>query len=130
MAKYGRAAETAARFLVTRQESEPRAAWQRAVSEVFPDSATARDKGCPRDSFLSLCESGAIKQVPSGVYTRSVKNKTYMHRALSALRADPNLLLHDKQLWLIATGGADTAPNYQIDVLTTLWRAGLIKNPL
>ena len=127
--KYGRAAKIAAQLLFARAEIAPRVAWTRAVAEIFPESASSQNKGCPRDSFLSLCEFGAIKNVPGGAYTRSVKNKSYMRRALRALLAEPSLLHDESQLWQIATCNADTVANCQIEVLTTLWQEGLVLNP-
>jgi len=127
MSKYGEAAEIAARRLISRQEIDPGCAWTFAVETVFPESASARAKSCPRVSFLSLCEFGAIEHVKPGTYTRSVKNKGYVQRALEALREEPLLILDERQLWQKATGGSGTTDNSQMDVLACLWRAGLVR---
>jgi hypothetical protein len=126
MGKYGDAAEIAAALLAQQKTLEPRAAWTQAVEQVFPASASSRAKGCPRDSFLGLCELGAVKGVAPGPYTRSVKNKTYVTRALGALRRDPGLAEDLNHLWRVATAGADTRANRQMDVVATLWRKGLL----
>jgi hypothetical protein len=94
---------------------------------VFPDKPAARVKGCPKDSFLSLCEIGVVHHVSPGAYTESEKNKRYIIAALAALRADPELAHNRRRLWQIATEGADVRPNGQLDVITTLWRRGLIR---
>ena len=128
MAKYGKAAEIAARLLANQHEVEPRSAWTRAVSQVFPDSPSSRDKGCPKDSFLALCTAGVVNGVPTGHYTRSVKNSSYMQRALAAIRLNPALLQDPARLWQLATDDAGIKANCQIEVLTTLWNAGLIRD--
>lgn len=128
MAKYGKAAEIAARLLANQHEVDPRYAWKRAVAQVFPDSPSSRDKGCPRDSFLALCAAGAVKAVPTGSYTRSVKNRGYMERALAAVRTNSGLLQDQEQLWQLATADSGIRPNCQIEVLATLWDAGLIRD--
>lgn len=127
--KYGQAAKVAAQLLLAREEIAPRAAWTRAVAKIFQDSLSSRNKGCPRSSFLALCEFGAIKNVPKGAYTSSVENKRYMDRALRALFADPSLLHNEKRLWQITTNNSGIVPNGQIEVLTTLWQEGLVLNP-
>jgi hypothetical protein len=50
---------------------QPRAAWDRAIQTVFPDSTSLQDKACPRDAYLGLCENGLVVGVPPGMYTRS-----------------------------------------------------------
>lgn len=130
MGKYGKAAELAAQLLSRSEFAEPKVAWKAAVARVFPDSLSSQAKGCPRDSFLGLCGMGVIEGVPPGTYTRSLKNKRYVARALTALRSDPSLADAEDRLWQIATEGMKKVPNHQIDVLTSLWRKGFIRNGL
>jgi hypothetical protein len=129
MGKYGDAAVLAAGMLAHDEHLSPREAWMRAVAQLFPHSPSSQRKGCPRDAFLGLCEMGAIVGVKPGAYTQSVKNKGYVARALPALRADPALASDEKRLWTLATSGADTRPNGQMDVLVTLWRRQMITTP-
>lgn len=126
--KYGQTAIVAARYLAAGKYSSPRDAWQQAASEIFPESASAQAKGCPRDAFLSLCELGLIKRVPNGAYTKSVKNKGYIENALSAVDANPRLLQDNKELWRYATNGSGTVHNHQMEVLTALWNAGYLNS--
>jgi hypothetical protein len=127
MGKYGEVAELAVSLMGQDNSLTPREAWREAAARVFPDSRTARAKGCPKDSFLTLCETGSMEHVEAGAYTRSIRNKRYITRALAALRTEPRLADDPKRLWLIATDGAAVTPNHQIDVLTALWRRGLIR---
>lgn len=129
MGKYGRAAESAAELL-SRKAVQPRDAWNTAVARIFPDSPSSRAKGCPRDSFLGLCSIGAIAGVQAGNYTRSVKNMSYVSRALRALRSNPALIENEDRLWEIATNGVKKVPNHQIEVLTALWRTRKIRDGL
>ena len=130
MGKYGKAAELAVEVLAKSKSIAPRTAWNSAVARVFPDSRSSQIKGCPRDSFLGLCGMGVIQGVPPGQYTRSVKNKSYVSRALAALRSNPALSENEDRLWSIATNGAKTVPNHQIEVLVALWRKGRIRSEL
>jgi hypothetical protein len=127
MGKYGQAAEIAAKLLAGRTALSPRAAWVATVTQLFPHSVSSQTKGCPRDSFLAICELGVLRNVAPGTYTRSVKNKGYAIRALTALRRDSALSKDETRLWQIATKGAQKAPNSQMDVVATLFRNGFIR---
>lgn len=127
MGRYGRAAESAAKLLAKQHGLSPRDAWNSAVIAEFGDSKSLQTKGCPRDSFLALCELGVIKSCAQGTYTRSVKNKSYVVRALDALRLNPALASDEAALWRLSTGGAKKTLNGQMDVVTTLFRSGFIE---
>ena len=128
--KYGQAAEIAVRLLISHTETDPRRAWNLAVGKVFPESASGRAKACPRNSFLALCECGAVNHVQAGTYTRSTKNKQYVQRALEALRCEPSLLQDEERLWRIASKSREITANSQVAVLIALWQAGLIEHAL
>ncbi|MCY0149500.1 hypothetical protein OEG84_17750 [Hoeflea sp. G2-23] len=125
--KYGEAATAAAILLSQNQAMPPRLAWESAVRDIFPNSKSSRMKGCPRDAFLALCGNGDIRNVASGSYTRSIKNKGYVERALAAIRSDPNLALNQKALWLVVMNGTKKMENSQMDVLSALYLNGHIK---
>lgn len=124
MGKYGKSAELAANLLISNKISNPIEAWEYAVAEVFPDSESSRAKGCPRSTFLGLCEDGYIIGVEEGSYTRSEKNKSYALKAVSLLNINPEL--NAKSLWRLVIDGADKQHNSQMDVVMTLWNAKLI----
>jgi hypothetical protein len=127
MGKYGEVATIAVSLMAQDGALAPRDAWREGATRVFPDKPAARDKGCPKDSFLALCEIGILEHTERGTYTRSVKNKGYVTRALAALRSEPQLADDPKRLWSIATDGAGVRPNEQMDVLIALWRHGLVR---
>jgi hypothetical protein len=116
----------AAELLAARADLQPPDTWRLVAELVFPLSASSREKGCPRDAFLGLCDVGAIEGVEPGSYTKSVLNKDYAVRALDALRADASLSSDERKLWRIAVNGADRQQNSQMDVLISLWRRGHI----
>jgi hypothetical protein len=124
MGKYGRAAVQAAELLRSGKFREPRAAWDAAVGKIFPDSASAQNKCCPRDAFLSLCELGLVDSVAPGRYTRSVKNKSYVMRAVELLRVNPELSNNENELWRAVLAGERKAPNHQMEVVVTIIRRG------
>jgi hypothetical protein len=127
MGKYGSVAVIAAELLAVRADLQPPEAWRSAAGMAFPNSASSRDKSCPRGAFLGLCEVGAVEGVGRGSYTPSVKNKEYAVKGLTALRSDPSLASDEMELWRIAMDGQDKQHNSQMDVLIALWRCGKIK---
>lgn len=57
------------------------------------------DKGCPKDTFLGLCQCGLIKNVPKGNYTRSKKNLSYALEGVRILKLHPNKFTSSNELW-------------------------------
>lgn len=49
--------------------------WQMAMLEVFPTQESSRKKGCPKSTFLGLCENGYVKGIPAGKYLLRKKVK-------------------------------------------------------
>ena len=119
MGKYGQVAKIATELLISNQVSDPIKAWDVAAAQVFPNSISSRNKNCPKNSFLGLCEDGYIANVTRGSYTRSEKNKNYAIKAMPLLNANP--LLAEKELWKLVINEPDKKHNYQMDVVKTLW---------
>jgi hypothetical protein len=124
--KYGEAAVAAARLVSQGRVKHAPDAWNAAVVQIFPDRLASQRKGCPRGAFLGLCESGLVRGVPSGTYTRSRLNKQYAVAAVQLLRENPMLADDPHQIWRLVVGHAEKVENSQIDVVVTLWRQGLI----
>lgn len=123
MSAYGDAAVHAAR-LCQKQGLDPVAAWTRAVEKYLP-TEEGRKKGCPKSTFLGLCEEGLIKEVPAGHYTSSRLNKGYAVRALQLLNANPALASTSGDLWKAVMAGEPKKPNGQMEVAIALWTAGI-----
>lgn len=129
MGNYGAAAVLAVRMCQTDNLQDPCEAWIQAVNQVFPDSPSSRNKGCPRGAFLGLCEDGCVAGVQGGSFTRSKLNKQYALRAVHLLGEDPSLADDPAGLWKRVQGGVMKTPNGQMEVVTRLWTEGLIRRP-
>lgn len=77
MNKYGQAAVRAVELIETKRANTPREAWEIVTTEFFGAGTPSQCKGCPRNTFLALCETGSKKGIAPGVYTSSKKNKSY-----------------------------------------------------
>lgn len=53
----------------------PMEAWEKVAFVLF-DSESSQEKGCPKNTFLGLCEEGLVKGISKGNYTKSVKIKS------------------------------------------------------
>jgi hypothetical protein len=99
--------------------------WLRSAKEVFPLSKSSQEKGCPKGTFLGLCEEGLVKGIPKGNYTKSVKNKKYALKAIEILKQNTQTTFSPKELWEQLELG-DKRSNSQMDVVLALWENGLI----
>lgn len=123
MSKYGTTAVAAAQ-LCQKQGLDPVAAWTRAVETHLP-TQEGRKKGCPKSTFLGLCEEGLIKNVERGSYTRSRLNKEYALRALQLLNDNPARQWTSGTLWRAVMAGEEKRSNGQMEVVIALWSAGM-----
>lgn len=123
MSRYGDVAVRAV-TIVAEDNVSPKSAWEKAVREFYPSSESSQWKACPRNTFLGLCEDGIIDGVKNGDYCRSKNNKEYALRAVALLTKNPELALDEKELW--SRVGGTTTPNSQMDIVISLWNAGLI----
>lgn len=103
--------------------------WQLFMEHLFPESKSGREKGCPKSTFLGLCEAGYIEGIKPQVYTSSVHNKRYAIAAVKILSANENLNYAPSELWqLVLENETDQSRqyNHQMHVVLALWDAGLI----
>ncbi len=128
MGKYGKSAEIATDLLISNKVNNPVKAWEFAVSKVFPHSESSRNKGCPKSTFLGLCEDGYIMGVEQGNYTRSKKNKDYAIKAVKLLNSNPEL--KEKELWRLVINGTNKQQNSQMDIVITLWNNNRINQKI
>ena len=122
--RYGEAALLAARQAASAGVT-PANLWERAMQKLYPTSAPARQKGCPRGAFLGLCEEGLVKGIPAGHYTGSQDDKSYAVRAVALLIARTQRWSRST-LWQAVTDGAGTEHNSQMDIVLALWNNDLI----
>lgn len=121
--KYGQTAIMAV-TLYANEKKEAKIAWGKASDEVF-ESVSARDKSCPRNAFLGLCEEGLVKDILPNKYTRSIKNKEYALRAVELLKKEPRYKDNINELWVRIVGD-DKKHNSQMDVVIALYNEGLL----
>ena len=127
MNKYRVVALKAVQLCTVQSRLSPKKAWETAANNCFGEGTPAAVKGCPTNSFLGLCEEGLIKGIEPGSYTRSKKNKLYALKAVKILGKSPFLASEPKQLWHQVLRGESKTHNSQMDVVVSLWEAGLIK---
>ena len=104
--------------------TSPKEAWQHAATTTL-SSESSRQKGCPRDAFLGLCQEGLVKGVKRGKYTNSVLNKQYALNAVQVLMENKNKKHTSKELW--QTLNLKKAHNGQMDVVLALWKENYLK---
>jgi hypothetical protein len=130
MGKYGEAAIVATQLIISNRENNPIDAWKIAMAKIYPESESSRKKGCPRNTFLGICEEGFINGIQAGNYTRSRKNKNYAIKALSILSTSNNSTLDAQKLWELVIEGQPKRHNSQMDIVLTLWSNRLINTDL
>lgn len=126
MKKYNKYGLTAIKTLEIYKDAESlRESWFSAVAELF-ESESSQKKGCPRSTFLGLCEEGLIKGISKGEYgSNSTKNKTHAIEAVAFLKENNTEVISTKELWsrLNINGKSH---NSQMDVVLALWYNDLI----
>jgi hypothetical protein len=111
---------------------DPHQAWETVAARVFGKGTFGYRKGCPKETFLGLCEEGRVKGIPQGEqYTKSNANKLYALTALEILKNAPNLKDNKAALWrkvMKQLGmNENKCPNQQMDVVVALWLNGLVQ---
>ena len=108
-----------------KEKGSPKDNWLKEVQKAFFDSKSSQEKGCPKNTFLGLCEEGLVNGIPKGNYTKSIKNKKYAIKAVTVLKQNTQTTFSPKELWDKLELG-DKRSNSQMDVLLALWEHGLI----
>lgn len=120
MNKYGEAAIMAANFLNNNKTTSPQNAWEMATITFYPKGSPAQIKGCPKCTFLGLCEEGYVLGIKKGTYLRkhNCVNKGYAIHALKILKAEPTGEFTPIELWEKVVEGK--RHNNQMDVVLAL----------
>jgi hypothetical protein len=123
--KYGLTAIKALDFYKIEDSNSLKESWLKAAAELF-DSQSSQNKGCPRSTFLSICEEGLIKGISKGAYeSNSTKNKTHAIEAVAYLKENKVESISAKELWSKLNIG-NKSHNSQMDVVLALWFGELI----
>lgn len=126
MNKYGQASIKAVKLITAQNCLAPEEAWKIATIEVFGIGTTSQMKGCPKNTFLALCETGKVKGIKAGSYTKSTKNKGYAIKALELLSEEPSYSENPNLLWNKVINDIPKKHNSQMNVVLALWNEGLI----
>jgi hypothetical protein len=125
MAAYGNAAVRAVTLYTGGKASSIVDGWEIAARELFR-TESGRTKGCRRTTFLGICEGGSVIGVCPGEYNKKIsENKQYGLKAIAVLRSNSALAEDQVLLWK-KIGNEKLKPNSQMDVVTALWKAGMI----
>jgi hypothetical protein len=123
---YGKTAVKAVILYANGKASSIVDAWEIAARENF-STPSSQTKACPRTTFLGVCESGLVVGVPAGEYNSKLsENKKYGIKAIGLLRHNPELVGDHALLWK-KIGNEALKYNSQMDVVSALWKNGLIK---
>jgi hypothetical protein len=126
MSKFYEATVKAVGFCIDGTYSNPVEAWKNAVEDMGLSEHT-KEKGCPKNTFLGICEEGLVKGIAPGRYTKSKKNKKYGMAAVELLKDNPNLTENINELWKEVLKKVPTEHNSQMDVVIALWKNNLVK---
>lgn len=128
MPDYADVAIQAALALRSGRLTSAREAWDNAAVEVFPNSASMQSKGCPRTTFLTLCASGAVKDLPAAGIVGGSENARHAKDCLALLTEHPSYVaMSPRQLWNLVTNASGKAYNQQMHVILGLAKAGLLR---
>lgn len=127
---YGRVAVQAVRDMQS-QAGTPAQAWIRAADRLIA-SASSRVKGCPRSTFISLCEAGYVKGVAAVAGAQLSTNGAYARTAIGLLKS-PGVMPNEVTpagLWRMVKEVAPGAKHHngQMAVVLGLAGAGLLKS--
>jgi len=128
MGKYGQAALEAVNLIMSSNVKSPIDAWEAATIEIFGEGTSSQKKGCPRSTFIGLCEEGFVCNVSKTDNSKlnKSKNKDYGVKAIQLLRNEPSLSKDTKILWEKVLDGEVKQHNSQLDVVKSLWENNLI----
>jgi len=122
MSLYPEIALKSVNDVIKNPDLSPREAWNNNAIFFYPDKVSSQQKGCPKSTFLGLCEEGLVKGIKSGSYTKSKLNKRYGIEAVGYLRSQPNL--SESELWLLIS---HKSHNEQMNVVKVLFNNGYIQ---
>jgi hypothetical protein len=124
MGEYGLAAIRAVNIFINGTTDNLIEAWDIATIEFFGKGTYSQTKGCPKETFLGLCNEGLVKGIPSAHYTNSIKNKKYAVDAVKILKNNPLISANKLKLWHMVAG--NKSYDQQMDVVISLWNEGLV----
>ncbi len=120
MNKYAEVAINSVNRIKLNPNLDPVTSWNLESSIIFGERTSSYNKGCPKSTFLGLCEAGFVRGIPKGVYTNSILNKEYALKAIECLKHNNNDISPTK-LWS-AIGMTSKSHNQQMNVILELFK--------
>ena len=128
---FANAATAAVNLMYTNPPLSPEDAWIQALKSLGAKQSVI-EKGCPKNAFIGLCESGQIKSIPAALNIKGGLNADYALDALlhlQTLSKQPATIEHS-ELWAhvmsLENRDIDKKHNQQMHVVLGLWNSGLI----
>lgn len=124
---YGKAAVLAANELKKNPEANPREVWKKSVSK-FSKSESSINKGCPRTTFLTLCDLGLIDNNLKGDTIRRSKNVGHTINMVNYIKSKNGLVSSKEEIWdAIQEPESKLNSNEQHSVVFALLESNLLK---
>lgn len=119
------------KFQCGNSQLDPVTEWDAIANQII-QSQSSVEKGCPKDAFLGLCDSGCVTGIPAGNYTKSTENKKYTIQGIILIRKRPSLSTYSPQaLWeeVMTSLNMDKnkTHNGQMNIVLDLWNHGYIR---
>jgi hypothetical protein len=116
--QFASAAMLAYQFIIENNLSAADA-WNKAA-EMEIQSMGTRIKGCPKETFIGLCESGILKKIPKKKISAS-RNYEFALYAIKEWQKDQ--LISNSKMWEKVSNHFGFAKNHnrQLDVVEGLW---------
>lgn len=104
--------------IFTNNKSRIEDAWNSSIKK-HTKSENTQKKGCPRNTFFSLCTCGYVKGIPKVCCKKAEnsKEKEYALKAIELLKEKPELRKNKSDLWSKISG---TSHQSQLDVVFAL----------
>ncbi|XMB85489.1 hypothetical protein RJG79_08665 [Mycoplasmatota bacterium WC44] len=129
MRQYGIIAVEAAKKIYELDTKEYEDIWISTCDDLYP-GMNKGDKGCPKTTFIGLCERGYVKGVLGDVSYSVKKNKQYGWEACNLIKEDETIVnsktLLWKQIMSILGEPITKKQNSQMDVVVSLYENGLL----
>lgn len=125
MSKYAQAAVSIVQRCQNVKSPDLKYEWGKAMLEFYPNQEPSRKKGCPKNAFLGLCESGMVVGILPGNYgvrPNSLNKKYAIEAALIVLGGDTD----KKTIWE-RVSKSKKAHNSQVDIVLAINSAGLLQ---
>lgn len=116
--QFARVAKLAYQFIII--NNLPYAeAWNRAAGKEI-ENTSSRIKGCPKETFIGLCESGILKKIPK---TEISESRNYQYALFAISEWKKNKMISCADMWRKVYNHFGLAKNHQgqLDVVEGLW---------